>query len=81
MSEYTGFILANRNTLDHSFLSDVTGCRKTQVSDCTGFTVYVGVDVDEWSRALDVRLSEGCCNVSMVWAQIPSREEQKFIYV
>jgi len=29
-------------------------------------------------RALDVRLSEWCCSVSMVWAQIPSREEQKF---
>jgi hypothetical protein len=30
------------------------------------------------SRALDVRLSEWCCSVSMVWVQIPSREEQKF---
>ena len=35
-----------------------------------------GVDVVEWSRALDVRLSEWCCSVSMVWVQIPSREEQ-----
>ena len=26
----------------------------------------------EWSRALDVRLSEWCCSVSMVWVQIPS---------
>ena len=24
----------------------------------------------EWSRALDVRLSERCCSVSMVWVQI-----------
>ena len=31
----------------------------------------------EWSRALDVRLNEWCCSVSMVWVQIPSREEQK----
>ena len=30
----------------------------------------------EWSRALDERLSEWCCSVSMVWVQIPSREEQ-----
>ena len=37
-----------------------------------------GVDVVEWSRALDVKLSEWCCSVSMVWVQIPSREEQKF---
>ena len=37
-----------------------------------------GVDVVEWSRALDVRLSEWCCSVSMGWVQIPSREEQKF---
>ena len=36
------------------------------------------VDVVEWSSALDVRLSEWCCSVSMVWVQIPSREEQKF---
>ena len=31
----------------------------------------------EWSRALDVRLSEWCCSVSMVWVQILLREEQK----
>ena len=37
-----------------------------------------GVDVVGWSMALDVRLSEWCCSVSMVWVQIPSREEQKF---
>jgi hypothetical protein len=42
--------------------------------------IYItqGVDVVEWSRALDVRLSEWCCSVTMVWVQIPSREEQKF---
>ena len=39
------------------------------LSDCI-------VDVVEWSRALDVRLSEWCCSVTMVWVQIPSREEQ-----
>ena len=44
------------------------------------FKIYIkmGVDVVEWSRALDVRLSEWCCSVTMVWVQIPSREEQKF---
>ena len=31
----------------------------------------------EWSRALDVRLSEWCCSTSMVWVQIPSREGKK----
>ena len=40
--------------------------------------LFKGVDVVEWSRALDVRLSEWCCSVSMVWVHIPSREEQKF---
>ena len=30
----------------------------------------------EWSRALDVMLSEWCCSASMVWVQIPSSEEQ-----
>jgi hypothetical protein len=34
--------------------------------------------VVEWSRAMDVWLSEWGCSVSMVWVQIPSREEQKF---
>ena len=38
--------------------------------------LFKGVDVVEWSKALDVRLSEWCCIVSMVWLQIPSREEQ-----
>jgi hypothetical protein len=38
---------------------------------------YKGVDVVEWSRALDVRQSERCCSVSMVWVQNPSREEKK----
>ena len=36
------------------------------------------MDVVEWSRALDVRLNEWYCSVSMVWVQILSREEQKF---
>ena len=40
--------------------------------------IYKGVDVVEWSWALDVRLSEWCCSVSMVWVQFPSREEQTF---
>ena len=39
--------------------------------------LFLGVDVVEWSRALDVRLSEWCCSVSMVWVQISSRGEQK----
>jgi hypothetical protein len=37
---------------------------------------FYGADVVEWSRALDIRLSDWCCSVSMVWAQILSREEQ-----
>ena len=46
--------------------------KKTYIYGCSR------VDVVEWSRALDVRLSEWCCSVTMVWVQIPSREEQKF---
>jgi hypothetical protein len=42
--------------------------------------IYIRVDVVEWSRALGVRLSEWCCSVSMVWVQIPSREERKKIW-
>jgi hypothetical protein len=40
---------------------------------------FYGADVVEWSRALDISLSDWCCSVSMVWAQIPSREEQHLI--
>jgi hypothetical protein len=40
---------------------------------------FYGADVVEWSRALDIRLSDWCCSVSMVWAKIPSREEQNLI--
>jgi hypothetical protein len=28
-----------------------------------------------WSRALNIRLSDWCCSVSMVWVQIRSREK------
>jgi hypothetical protein len=55
--------------------------RRSYIQVTTSYTslvyIYIG-DVVEWSRALDVRLSEWCCSVSMVWVQIPSREEQKF---
>jgi hypothetical protein len=40
--------------------------------------IYIAYVV-EWSRALDISLSDWCCSVSMVWVQIPSREEHKFI--
>ena len=39
---------------------------------------FYRADVVEWSRALDIRLSDWRCSVSMVWAQFPSREEHKF---
>ena len=43
-------------------------------------TLYFNIaDVAEWSWALDIRLSDWCCSVSMVWVQIPSREEQKVV--
>jgi hypothetical protein len=45
---------------------------------CKLFRDFKYMDVVEWSRALDIRLSEWCCSVTMVWVQIPSREEQKF---
>ena len=41
-------------------------------------SILISVNIEMWSRALDVRLSEWCCSVTMVWVQIPSREEQKF---
>jgi hypothetical protein len=38
-----GFLTKNVKEIfwDLEFLSEVTGCRKTQVSDCTGSTVYI----------------------------------------
>jgi hypothetical protein len=52
--------------------------RMTYAFDILITIIFKGVDVVEWSRALDVRLREWCCSVSMVWVQISSREEQKF---
>jgi hypothetical protein len=40
---------------------------------------FDGADVVEWCWALDIRLRDWCCSVSMVWAQIPSREAQNLI--
>jgi hypothetical protein len=36
---------------------------------------FYGEVVVEWCRALDLMLRDWCCSVSMVWAQVPSREE------
>ena len=33
-------------------------------------------DVAGWSKALDIRLSDWCCSVSIVWVQIPSRKNK-----
>ena len=54
--------------------------RRSYIQVTTSYTslVYIYIYVVEWSRALDVRLSEWCCSVAMVWVQISSREEQKF---
>ena len=47
-----------------------------KMSHFLSISLYIqGVDVVEWSRALDVRLSEWCCSVSMVWVQIPSKNK------
>jgi hypothetical protein len=37
---------------------------------------FYWVDVVEWSRAIDIRLSDYFCSASMMWDQITSREEQ-----
>ena len=38
--------------------------------------------VVEWSRALDVRLSEWCCSVSMLWVQIHQKHSiYSYIYI
>jgi hypothetical protein len=36
-------------------------------------SIYIYMDVVEWSSALDVRLSEWCYSVSMVWVQIKAK--------
>ena len=33
---------------------------------------FYGTNLIEWSRALNIRLSDCCCSVSMVWDQISS---------
>jgi hypothetical protein len=37
---------------------------------------FYGADVVELSRALDIRLSDWCCSVSMVWVPIPKEEKK-----
>ena len=38
-----------------------------QIDDPQEATIYIyGVDVVEWYRALDIRLSDWCCSVSIV---------------
>jgi hypothetical protein len=39
---------------------------------------FYGADVIEWSRVIDIKLSDYFCSASMVWRQIPSKEEHKF---
>ena len=41
-----GFLTKNAKEIlwDHKVLLDVTECRKTQVSDCTGSTVFGNLD-------------------------------------
>ena len=37
--------------------------------------IYIA-DVTEWSRTLDIKLSDWCCSVLMVWIQILYRENK-----
>jgi hypothetical protein len=37
-----------------------------------------GVDVVDWTRVIDIRLSDYFCSASMVWGQMQSREKHKF---
>ena len=47
MSEYSGFSFWLTEIFwDHKFLSDVTGCQKTQVWDYTSLCVLVRLDGD-----------------------------------
>jgi hypothetical protein len=65
--------------LDTCFMS-ISGCSlRDKVTLRLLKLLFYGADVVEWSTALDIRLSDWCCSVSMVWAQIPSREEQHLI--
>ena len=77
-----GFIyVSSEGRVDCEFIhpaqpTDAPSSRRSSRSNF--YTPGLYMDVVEWSRALDVRLGEWCCSVSMVWVQIPSREEQKF---
>ena len=45
-----GFLTKNVKEIfwDLNFLSEVTGCRKTQVSERTGSTVFTFIDEQTW---------------------------------
>ena len=80
--DYINFVYVNHLPPFRSQANAVYTLGKSfTINHRVSYSIYiyiVGVDVVEWSRALDVRLSEWCCSVSMVWVQIPSREEHKF---
>ena len=42
---------------------------------------FYGADVVEWSRALDIRLSQWCRSVSMVWVQIRLLIDFFYVYM
>jgi hypothetical protein len=74
-----------RNPTKNRWWTQVLRKQRTTDNKSNWTTLYIYIYgsgcsrvVKGWSRALDVRLSEWCCSVSMVWVQIPSREEQKF---
>ena len=63
ISENSGFILVVTEILwDHTFLSDVIRCQKTQVSDYTSSTVYTEVfTVTTVSIGIWVISCDDCC--------------------
>ena len=71
---------SNRISKKDIIQKDIDEINQEALNFCQYIYIYIfmGVDVVEWSRELDVRLSEWCCSVSMVWVKISSREEQKF---
>ena len=61
-------VLKGEGIVEFQFVFMIISKRIAAQKDILELTIYIyqGVDVVEWSRAMDVGLSEWCCSVSMV---------------
>jgi hypothetical protein len=79
LSNYNTKYICTINTRLHTCLMSISRFSLRDKVTLRLLKLYFYIaDVVEWSKALDIRLSDWCCSKSMVWVQISSREEEIF---